>query len=87
MCITDSIKIELLQKIIFRALLRHGAGTMRHAIAAPPLDKLTRAADNLTRAAEKVDTRRPQADACRIARAKCAHQLTQALSHEVGFRF
>ena len=60
---------------------------MRHAVAGPASGILTRAADNLTRAAEHVDARRPQADACGIARAARDYQLTQAPSHELGFRF
>jgi hypothetical protein len=60
---------------------------MRHAAAVQAFDNLRRAAGNLTRAAEQVDARRPQADACRIARAARDYQLTQAPSHELGFRF
>ncbi len=57
---------------------------MRHAVATLAFDTLMRAADTLTRAADNL-TR--AAAACRIARAARANQLTQALSHELGFRF
>ena len=78
---------SIFQNIIFQASLRRGAGAMRHAATAQAFDNFRPAADKLTRAAEQVDARRPQADACRIARAARDYELTQAPSHELGFRF